>query len=563
MKLLGPQRSSEAGIALLWAILIMLLVAGVITVMTATMSSNVNQTRENASRVRGEIWAKAAGEDLVNRVKRGEIGPFVTGYTSTGDRILTMPASAATTVSSGATFKTPDGSTKAVRMKASSGSEIGWYQVLPPNATVSQSWVGLYVRSSGRPDDQGAIEFVVRVWGSSAHPEPVIYRIQIRHATLARYSVLSDDPIDLAALGSISISGRVHTNNAANSATAITAAGVNLSGAERITSTRGNISPGCGHCIPNIRDVVSFGSANTGMAVVSNLSTISGGCGGAFVACRIGAPIAAPAGQMPSWLVDIAGTRCVTVRQANFFMRTDLGAYPMIDDRRPPASFGARSSYCPAAGGGAMILDGDIVVRGMRTGTNTPPVTVMARRTAAFPKVVVTDYQSKVIATNVPVTAPASAYLLQTANGAGVGSSSDLAPVGIVGEGGVYLPSYAMRTVNNTMNLTNVALMAGNGEIAFGPSILAIASDGAVGAGGGMEPGAARAAGYGYGTQLNIVGALATRRQTIFRYGASGSFLGYGNRRIGYPKNLTWNAPPFYPSFQDWHVSSMKESDAR
>lgn len=210
-----------------------------------------------------------------------------------------------------------------------------------------------------------------------------------------------------------------------------------------------------------------------------------------------------------------------------------------------------------------MVLDGDIVVRGKRTGVNTAPVTIMARRTTAFPTVTVTDYQNRVIATNVRVTAPASAYLLQTANGAGVGSDSDLAPVGVVGEGGVYLPSYAMRTVNSVMNVQNVALMAGNGEIAMGPSILAVASDGAIDAGGGMQPGAARAAGYGYGSQLNVTGALATRRQSIFRYGAGASFLGYGNRRIAYPPNLTWNAPPFYPSFQDWHVATMTESDAR
>jgi hypothetical protein len=202
------------------------------------------------------------------------------------------------------------------------------------------------------------------------------------------------------------------------------------------------------------------------------------------------------------------------------------------------------------------MFNGDVIVRGTRQSRR--PVTIQARRTAATVPTVGLDTNGDTVLETSRMTAPASIFLLQTANGAGVGSASPMAPVGLVAEGGVYLPSHAMRTLNNNMIVRNVAAMAEGSEVSYGPAIISIAGENGE-PGLGVTPLAARALGYGYGANLTWTGAIASRRSSVFRYGAGADYLGYGQRSLSYPAELLWNPPPGFPSDRDWHLADYRE----
>jgi hypothetical protein len=554
----------ESGIALIWAILIMAVVIGLVAVIALSTLSTTRQARDSASRTRATFWAEAASKDILARFASAEVGPWIASTLASGDQVLQFTASGTPTrlATPPKDRRFPIGTdTRAIKVSNTAGgtTQSGWYQLLPP-IQGGAAWTGVRIMDASRPGDQGAVQFVVRAWSDQANARPTLVRIELRHSSLSRFSILSEDQLVLGGMGTLKLGGAVHTNNSHQAATAIELGGSTSVGSVRsITSTSGAIN-GCASsiCRPNVREVVSFGSAATAMRNVQRLAAApTNRCTGTkVVACSLVDTTVAAANRLGAWRVNLAGAGgCVDVGRITFPLRTDVGAYPMVDDRAGPASSvtGAKQ-YCPAPGGAAILLDADVVVVGRRAAT-APPVTLMAQR----PETGRTATMGST--SGIRVTAPASIYLAQSASGAGIGSSSALAPVGLVAQGGVYLPSWAMRTVNSTLSVTNVAAMAMTGEIAYGPAIQAIAADGASPGGLGIMPDDARALGYGYGSSFTFTGSLISSGRMSFRYGQGAAYLGYGQRNLAYVDSLAWNPPPLFPTDHDWYLADWTEFD--
>ncbi len=559
-------RSTERGVALIWAIIIMLVVLGVLALVTASTMSTTREAKDSASRTRAVFWAQAAGKDLVSRLKSAELGSWVQTVRPNGDLVLTFGPSGTPqglAMPTKATFPNGTGATatRALPLVGSSGSGRGWYQVLPPAHGVSP-WTGIRVRDPANPGGQGSVQFVVRAWDDVTGAAPVLVRLELRRNALSRFAVLSEDHLALGGIGTLQLGGRVHTNNTRNAATAIQiGAATDISGAQSITSASGTIA-GCASttCRADIGERVSFGSAARAMEQVARLSqqtTPFQRCNdpAGFVACRLTlAATTLPNNVMPLFTVNLAGTGgCVNVGRTTAPLRSDTGGVPSINDRVGPSSTTTPlGTYCPARGGGALLLEGDVLVSGRRA-LGTAAVTVMARRPSTFPSVLVNG-----VATT--VTLPASIYLLQS-GGIGIGTVDPDEPVGLVAQGGVYLPSWAMNTTNSTLSVTNVATMAVSGEIAYSPSIQAIAADGSTPGGMGISPATARSLGYGFGQSFTYSGSLLSGGRMSFRYGQAATYIGYGARSISYVPSLTWNSPPHFPADAEWHLADWTEFD--
>ena len=558
-------RPGERGVALIWAILVMLVVMGLITAIGMTTLNSSRETRDATSRTRAVFWAEAAAKDLVARIDNGEIGPWVAATDAAGNQYLGMPLTTGFVTPSTTSFPvagSPLGSGALPLVNSVNGStERGWYQVLSPVAAQARPWTGLHVLDPADPVSQGSIQFVVRAWNDTARAKATTVRVELRRGSIARFSMLSENEFTLGGLGTLNLAGAIHTNNAREASTAIElGANASLGNVTSISSTKGAIT-GCNgspKCKPDVGEVVPFGSGNRSIQKVERLAMMPGRCTtNAFVACNLDSGVNAGIvsnSTMPAWHVYVNGAGgCVTVRTMSFPMRRDTGSYGMLDDRAGPATDNdSLRSLCPAPGGGALLFNGDVVVTGVRP-AGAPPVTIFARRSATFPRRTVNGVANQAI------TAPASIYFLQAAGGS-IGAASAAQPLGLVAQGGVYAPGWAMRTTNDVMRITNVAAMAVTGEIAYGPSIMAVAADGSAPGGLGILPDQARVLGYGYGRSFSFSGSLASSGRMVFRYGADNAqYLGYGTRTISYVDALSWNPPPFYPADSDWHLADWTE----
>ncbi|MCW2961237.1 MAG: hypothetical protein JWM90_1624 [Thermoleophilia bacterium] len=560
-------RTSESGVALIWAILIMLVVLGLLVAIGVISVSSARETRDATSRTRAVFWAEAAAKDIVARFDNGEIGPWIAARDATGNEYLSMPLTAGFVTPTTTSFPVTGSTSRALPLvnTVSGVTTRGWYQVLSPVPTQTRPWTGFRVFNPATPESQGSVQFVIRAWNDMVGAKPTTVRIELRRGTLARFSMLSENEFTLGGLGTLTLGGGIHTNNAKEAPLAIEmGTNASLAGVTTVSSTKGAIT-GCGaapsKCRPNVGEVVSFGSGNRAFQKVERLAKLPSRCTTtAFVACDFTTGVNAGIASisvMPAWHVYLNGAGgCVTVRTMSFPMRLDTGSYGMLDDRAGPVSDNnSLRTYCPAPGGGALLFNGDVIVSGRRA-AGMAPVTIMAQRdTATFPLRTVNGQASQ------RITAPASIYLLQT--GGPIGSASATEPLGLVAQGGIYLPSWAMRTVNSNLNVTNVAAMAVTGEVAYGPSIMAVAADGSAPGGMGILPAQARALGYGYGASFTFSGSLASGGRMTFRYGVNNlQYLGYGTRNIAYVPSLTWNAPPYYPSDSDWHLADWTEFDS-
>ncbi len=566
---------AESGVALIWAIIVMIIILGLLVVISVATLSNSRETRESASRARAVFWAESAGKDLVARIDNAELGPWEASRDSVGNRTLRFlsagsPVNAQVPGSTSFPITAGSADRRALPLTSSAGGQTqnGWYQILPPKPGLP-AWTGIKIMDPANPGAQGSVQFVIRAWHDAVGAQPALIRVELRRNALSRFSLLSEDRLTLGGIGSLNLGGAIHTNNTRGASNGIdVGAATSMTGVRSVTTTTGSITGSCGGvCKPNVREVVSFGSAARAMRHVERIATIAGRCNASgFGACALAWAGGTPAvDQLGAWHVNLdAAGGCVAIGRLTFPTRTDTGAYPMLDDRRGPlANPVAVQNYCPATGGGAIVLDGDVVVSGLRP-AGSPSVTIMARRTAAYPSARVNSS-----AAYVPVTAPASIYLEQSANGAGIGATSANDPVGLVAQGGIYLPSWAMSGSaggarsgrNDTLAVRNVAAMAVSGEIAYSPSIQAIAADGSAPGGLGLNATDARAAGYGFGTNFTFDGSLVSGGRMVFRYGQAASFIGYGTRSISYVESLAWNPPPWFPADSDWHVADWTEFD--
>lgn len=582
------ERAGERGIALIWAILVMIVVLGTIVVSVGMTLVRTDETRAGANRTRSNQWTQAAADDIAQRLQSREIGFDLAAAPSAAldgrDLTINVPTTGAMSGLMTPTATFPNGgSGQARRLTFTEGgtTHTGWYQVLPPTGTATP-WRALYRRCdgslcAGTPGDQGAIEFLVRAWEDGARPQPVTARLTYRHASFSRFSLLSDDRLQIGGLGSVTLGAYVHSNNARNQPVAIKLdAGTNLGQTRNITSTVGAIQVGggvpCGSkCVANVRDVVEFGAGARAMDRNNQLAATSTpiAYSAQGVATTISNSLNSGAVNFPTigrvapavlvYWVNLDGcgdgVQWGTMR---YKLREDTGGIPQIDDSVAPVFASTNGCIPVAEGGGTILFNGDVIVRGLRQSRR--PVTIMARRTAATTPTVSLDVDGDLVLDSSKMTAPASIFLFQTANNAGVGSASAMAPTGIVAEGGIYLPSHAMLPgqPNNAMRVLNVAAMAVGSEVSYGPSIISVAADG-VSTGVGLLPSEARLLGYGYGTSLQWVGSIASRRPAVFRYGTSASYLGYGQRSLTYPPELLWNPPPGFPSDRDWHLADYRE----
>lgn len=575
----------ESGIALIWAILVMLVVFGTVAVAVNMTLVRTDETKDNANRTRSNMWAQAAADDLVQRLQSREIGFDLETEVgpNTNQLFVITPPTTTPSLSYGASrpsarFPNPT-STVAKEMTFTQNGTVyrGWYQVMPIPGVTANPWRGVFRRAAGSDLNaaaQGSVEMLVRAWEEGPRAEPVVARLTFRHASLSRFSLLSDDRMNIGGLGAVQPGGYVHTNNARGAATAITIdTTAILNNAVKITTTQGAITPNpqcAGKCVANVRDVVEFGAAARAFDRTRQLSTstvpyVGGTYASRGIAHYVAGPLQTGLTTMPSWWADIAGAGCaagsVAYGRATWTLRLDTVGVPMLNDLIQPTMGPRTGCLAIAEGGGAALFNGDVIVVGQRPGNR--PVTIMAQRITSFN--VLQDVDGIPGNESTTVTMPASIYLWDVTNGAlALGSTSDFNPVGLVAEGGIYFPSFRLGNGNRPFDVTNVAAMAMGSEVSYGPAIISIAAE-AGQPGLGLTPAAARAAGYGSGGRLRWTGSIASRRPITFRYGAAnnngcgGAYVGFCSRELTYPPNFIWNSPPGFPTDRDWHLADYKE----
>jgi hypothetical protein len=561
----------EDGVALVMAIVIMILVIGFISVYTLVSSSSRDELVTERGRMQSEVWADAAGDDIAQRLERGEIGFQSVATTLDGKqgRLLQMRVPG-TSVAHGA------GSCPNSFPISTSGGGSGFYCVLSPGGGLGP---GGFLNLDPADPAHGTTSFVVRAWGTQGTPRPLGVELTFGRSSLARFAVLSDAPITLdktVGAGSLVLpaGARLHSNNTSNATHGIFMRGaVNHAGASRITTTRSgsgqavSASAGAAPCANGPKcyvsgTTVSFNSTFTAFNRIAKADPggmCSGGADagsvGAFRMCRIASgyifPGPAIAG-MPVFVVNVNGA-CVAWTTARFPLRQDSYSYPITDDSVAPIGTGGGGNFCPASGGGALMFEGDVLLRGNRA-VGSPSVTIMARRPT-------TGTNQRVLlpsGTSAQVSEAASIYL-DAGSGAigGAGTGSTASTLGVVAEGGVYLPTYA--AVGN-FTIRRSAIIAAGSSFSMGPSFQQVAGDTGVVAQGGTEISAggidpcSPAAGLPVAGTLNFSGTFASRQLPFLTYTGGGCTRGYQARSYQFDTELGWNPPPFYPAPTPWHV---------
>lgn len=561
---------------MLWALIIALIVGVIITVMAMSMMTKHQATSDQRALTRAGAWTQTAALDLATRLESFSIGPNIYQPTpagmASGDRLLCVFAGCPVTdalLPSTEVTTTPLG--KAIRLTRSSSSTAGYYQILAPG-TGQPAWTGVQYRAAGTASKQGTIDFIIRAWQEkSTTPRPVTTRVTFQRQSLARFAILSDERLDIGVAGSINLGTvgspaiRIHSNNVAKDANGAQLNNLPLTNVESVSTRAGTIT-GCltaAKCKQQTGETFSFSTASRSFAEVRKFSTPL--CPPAdFSICTFD-PINDELGlgaqiddgmadeSMPMWVVDIS-TAAVNVSRIPWKLREDIGTAAAPDDYVGPIPGEVAApvgTYTPAAGGGVMLFDGDVVVSGQRP-AGAPPLTIMAERSASFPDRFINK-------TFVPTRIPASIYLVQNAATVGttasIGATDALAPLGLVADGGVYAPSYAMggtspTNVNNTLVLNNVAIIAATDRFAYGPAIASIATDPLTSTTG-LQPSDAAATGYGQGSSITINGSVASTGFMRLQYGTAPT-IGYPTRTLNYVSSLSWSPPPMFPSDSSW-----------
>lgn len=541
-------RRSEHGVALVAALIVMLLVVGVIAIFSMLAVGESQQGRADRQRAESLYWVETAAAQVLAQLRAHEIGPHRMAGQAGGAQLWTVPGP---TGRRPLTVTTPSGAT-----------QQGYFEVLAPVQGGTPNTVA-YMNSPADLQHRGEVRLVLRGSASAADPRPRAALVTFRRSSLAAYAMVSDAPIDIGNLGSSRIMGSIHSNNVQHADVGIRISGANTSAARLISTTQGSIQGGCSaaRCVPGSEQSVSFTNVDRAFAEVERLHARGGCTASRRIAC-VHAPRVAwhPADTSPAYRVRLDGPGgCVTVAPIAMPLRMDAGAAAIVDDRRPPVGpFGATTSYCPSSpnAGFALLLNADVQVEGSRSGA---PVTIMSRNSSR-PTTIVSG-QSTVRQQ------PGSIFVVQ--QGGRFGSSNPTSPVGLIAEGSVYLPDWAIASGNNrTLNVDHVAIAAKSGELSLGPMTLAMAgsvnglSAGGANAkeGGGLNPCAGEAATFDRGAQLRIVGAVASRREPVLGYGtAAACSFGYSQRQYTYSEHLEWNPPPLYPTTAPWHVAAWDE----
>ncbi len=572
-------RCDEHGFALVFAIVMMVLIMGFLAVFTLATSTGRNERQTERGRMQSEVWADAASNAIAARLESGEFGYETVPAIVDGKRgrLLKRPlvgAFAGTGVSHGT------GSCAPSWPITTSTGEKGYYCIRPVETgkVAGDGFINL------EPADpkHGTVKFVVRAWGTKGAIRPIDAELTFGREALSRYAVLSDAPIWLdKSLGSGSLTlpagARLHSNNTSNSNYGVYIRGqVNHSGAKRITTTRSrsgiavSTSGGAAGC-PNGNKcyisgkTVSFNSTYTmfnrvdkadpnGTCPVNNMARYST-TSNKFRMCKVPYTRLFPAvaaGSMPMFYVDVS-QNCVRYRRTRYPLREDSLSYPVVDDSKVPTTYGSYTTLCPNSGGGALLFEGDVVLVGRRP-TGSPGVTIMARRPRNNnqQRVRMRTASGWVFA---QVAEAASIYIMPTTIG-GTGSGQTLSALGVVAEGGVYIPT---RYATGNLTVVKASLIAAGSGFSLGPSFQQIAGDTGVVdqtgtdiSAGGIDP-CSTAAGLPTGGTFRFNGTIASRQVPFISY-VRGCNRGYTNRQYYFDTELGWNPPPFFPSPSSWHL---------
>jgi len=582
-------RRDERGIALIWALIVMMLVAGIIALVGLQTVSSSENAKRSTSRVRSGIWVQAAADDIAARLNTREIGFDVGASTpplTSTDLDLVVPTTGSSALATSSPVFDNSGNGLARKLTVDDGTtkRIAWYQVLAMAETGTPAWNVRFIRGPGL--GAGSVQAVLRVWENSPNARPVTARITYRQSSLSRFSILSDDVLNIKNLGTVTPTGYIHANNSSNQSTAITVGNQSqLLNASAVTSSQGSIT-GCSLalCKSNVKDVVDFGAATRTMQQIRSLSTKTLPDGTTTYAAagiaRTFETSALSAGGdrvTPGWLVLLQGPGCsagqLTVWTVDFRLRNDIGGIPAIDDRA--LYIGPKTTECVTVneGGGAFLFESDVDVHGVRP-AGAPPVTIVTQRdNEARPAIRLdTDNVPSTLETT-SMTTPASILLDGGGGGVGgpctspnvngaVGAANPLNPVGLVAEGSIYVPTYEMNHFSNDgkcLTVQNVAGLSLTGGLTYGPYIDSIASDGTNNVVGFTPAFARNTGGAGYGERFTWKGSIASRREVLMRYGTGADYVGYGDRSFESVPSLLWNPPPFYPGDRGWYTVDFQE----
>jgi hypothetical protein len=570
-------RSEEHGIALIFAVVMIVLIVGFLAIFTLSSTTARDERTTERGRMQSEVWSSAAAAALAARLEFGELGYQTTNEVAGGrqGRVL-QPFLAGTSQSHGTGSCAPS-----FPITTADGGN-GFYCVLPP-VTGLPAGTGFLNLHAADPE-RGTVRFVVRTWGTQGAIRPLDVELRFGRESLSRYAVLSDAPIWLdkrVGAGSLVLpaGARLHSNNSSNAQYGIYMRGsVNHSNASRITTTRarsGNaVDSGAGapEC-PNGNKcyisgkIVSFNStyqafnriARADPTATCELNDVARYASG-FRMCRVPASRIFPAtvnGTMPMFRVDVSAN-CISYSYARYPLRTDSLSYPIVNEAVAPTNYGDSTQLCPTSGGGALLFEGDVIVTGTRPG-GAPPVTIMARRpqNVAEQRVTIAGPSGTWVPTQ--VAEAASIYIMPAAFG-GSGTGSTASPLGIVAEGGVYVPTHA---ATGDFTITKASFIAAGASFSLGPSFQQTAGDtnlsngeetGNEVAAGGLNPCTASSTDMPTGGTLTFNGTFASRGLPFLSYVNGTCARGYSDRTYQFDTELGWNSPPFFPAPAPWHL---------
>jgi hypothetical protein len=570
-------RCEEQGIALIFAIVMIVLIVGFLAVFTLSSTTARDERTTERGRMQSEVWASAAAAALAGRLERGELGYQMTSTVAGGrqGRIL-QPFLAGAVQSHGTGSCGPS-----FPITTADGGS-GFYCVLPP-VTGLPPGTGFLNLHAADPE-RGTVRFVVRTWGTQGAIRPLDVELKFGRESLSRYAVLSDAPIWLdkrVGTGSLVLpaGARLHSNNSSNAQYGIYMRGsVVHTNAARITTTRARSgravdnaagAPACpnGNKCYISGKTVSFNStyqafnrvARADPAATCPLNNVARYASG-FRMCRIPASLIFPAtvnGTMPMFRVNV-GTSCVTYSYARYPLRTDSLSYPVVNDSVAPTLYGTGTSLCATNGGGTLLFEGDVIVTGRRP-AGSPPITIMARRPQNINTQRVTIAGPGGTWVTAQVAEAASIYVMPATFG-GNGTGNTASPLGIVAEGGVFVPTHA---ATGNFTVTKASLIAAGSSFSLGPSFQQIAGDTSLTSGeetgnevaaGGLNPCVATATEMPTGGTLSFSGTFASRGLPFLSYVNGTCARGYADRTYQFDMELGWNPPPFFPAPAPWHL---------
>lgn len=531
-------RTSEAGVAMAWAIAVM--VIGVLVIMAMSISAIGNQrnVRARGDKVIAAPIVQAAVTKLRLGLESGTIAEWDRFMPSKADLDLLAGSTPGTQVIASPLNPMPSPSTLksmpappnwAVKEPSTNPSRFGFWQIYRVDAP-KYSW----------PKEQGNLRYWLRTWTGDAAggnaSEVRYWRIDLRPGRFVDFQMLIDGPIQFAD-GAI-INGPIHTNgfrdelrlsNPPASSTRVWAndGQVQCTSKAIVTSAQGTIK------LPNCPKQEGTGEYINLLRTEDMLDRVRRGCklGAPTVRCwfntRDGSNLGPYKALINDQLEAEIDLRGYSVRLNGASVQV---GYFDVDPVSESVDTNVLWTYPVSADKPLTLYFADSVTV---EGTTTGRVSIIARR----------PVQTTGMPNDESANGSANIYVLGDIEHQGQGTS-----VGLVAQGGLLLSTMKKNGSIPCVRRIEAAMIAITGTIALDPRYLTVLDQ--------------SYAGLTCPNKLQIQGALAAHRSPILFWSwNSGKSFGYPNREYEFDENLRKAPPPEFPNASAWQAVQVKPAN--